>query len=399
MSKSEAKRGRAGEGVYFDKMSQTWAFRVVKDKNYKRRGFDTKTEAKKARVLFVLELEKKAAEAAKPKEWTLDEVFEEYKTSGMSRIRKNTAENRISLYRADVAPVFGSQKIEAIKPQDISAFYLKLLSDGKCRGTVNQIHQCIRALYTFSLDRGFVSESVYVDMCESKYKRAHLPAKTEDEKFEEAQPPKIYTKAQIDSMREILEGKPHLLPFEIACRTGLRPREVLGLVWDDIDFERKTLEVWKQIDEDTGSIEPPKKAASYRTVPLSSSIISILKEAKEAQEAAQMSPVEVIDNTARAKVKGQRVEMMFICRREDGTLLTYDSMRRLDDKFESVGIVDEWKMHYLRHTFLSELAGRGCPVIELKRIAGHKDISTTQRFYISGTESTEAQALKALEAI
>jgi site-specific recombinase XerD len=37
-------------------------------------------------------------------------------------------------------------------------------------------------------------------------------------------------------------------------------------------------------------------------------------------------------------------------------------------------------VHVLRHTFCSHLAMRGAPVTTIQQLAGHQDLSTTQRY-------------------
>lgn len=67
--------------------------------------------------------------------------------------------------------------------------------------------------------------------------------------------------------------------------TGLRRSEACGLEWKDIDFERKTLKVQRNIVEVGGKIieKLPKTYKSIRTITLSDSIIKILMEYKEWQ--------------------------------------------------------------------------------------------------------------------
>ena len=46
-------------------------------------------------------------------------------------------------------------------------------------------------------------------------------------------------------------------------------------------------------------------------------------------------------------------------------------------------------VHVLRHTFCSHLSMRGAPVAAIQALAGHADLSTTQRYmHLSPLEST-----------
>jgi len=44
------------------------------------------------------------------------------------------------------------------------------------------------------------------------------------------------------------------------------------------------------------------------------------------------------------------------------------------------GLKDNGGVHILRHTFCSHLAMRGAPAMAIKELAGHANLSTTQRY-------------------
>jgi len=52
--------------------------------------------------------------------------------------------------------------------------------------------------------------------------------------------------------------------------------------------------------------------------------------------------------------------------------------------------------HILRHTFCSHLAMRGAPARAIQELAGHRDLSTTQR-YMHLNPSAVADAIRLLE--
>jgi integrase len=53
-------------------------------------------------------------------------------------------------------------------------------------------------------------------------------------------------------------------------------------------------------------------------------------------------------------------------------------------------------VHVLRHTFCSHLAMKGAPTVAIQRLAGHQDISTTQR-YMHLSPATMDHAIALLE--
>ena len=73
--------------------------------------------------------------------------------------------------------------------------------------------------------------------------------------------------------------------IEIGLMIGLRPGEVLGLKWDDMDCENKTLTIERQVQRGaTGKLEfQSVKQGQIRTVPLTEPQISILLTHKRYQ--------------------------------------------------------------------------------------------------------------------
>lgn len=70
--------------------------------------------------------------------------------------------------------------------------------------------------------------------------------------------------------------------YALILETGLRTGEMIGLTWDAIDFEKRTLTVNKTLEfrhgEQYWRAGPPKTQQSYRTIPLTSHAYDILKQ-------------------------------------------------------------------------------------------------------------------------
>ena len=75
--------------------------------------------------------------------------------------------------------------------------------------------------------------------------------------------------------------------------TGLRTGELIGLTWDAIDWENKTLTVNKTLEyrHDRGywRAGPPKTQQSYRTIPLTNKAYGILEKVSYGRKARKES--------------------------------------------------------------------------------------------------------------
>jgi len=75
--------------------------------------------------------------------------------------------------------------------------------------------------------------------------------------------------------------------FVLALYLGLRRGELLGLRWEDIDFEKETLTIRRNVQRVGGSlvVTTPKTDHSVRTLPLLGLVAAALIKHREVQEA------------------------------------------------------------------------------------------------------------------
>jgi integrase len=149
---------------------------------------------------------------------------------------------------------------------------------------------------------------------------------------------------------------------------GLRRGEIAALEWGDVDLQKRQLCVERS--EWKGHVTIPK-GGRLRYVPMTTRLAAALRQHRH--------------------LRGRRV----LCQ-ENGSALTTkmvaDHVRR---SLSRVGLASHGT-HVLRHTFCSHLAMRGAPVRAIQELAGHQDISTTQR-YMHLSPATLDSAIRLLE--
>lgn len=143
----------------------------------------------------------------------------------------------------------------------------------------------------------------------------------------------------------------------LAWQTGMRLGEMLGLAWDAIDWDARTLRVQRAYVEK--SMGTPKSLESQRTIPLTDLALETLREHRE-----------------------ERAECDEWCFVWDGELLSkwrvWDPLKRAWAAAEIEHCKPGW--HRLRHSFASQLASDGVSIAKISKLLGHADISTTMRY-------------------
>ena len=133
---------------------------------------------------------------------------------------------------------------------------------------------------------------------------------------------------------------------------GLRCGEIIALEWSDVDLTKRQLCV--QRSEWRGHVTVPK-GGRLRYVPLTKRLAAALKEQRH--------------------LRSPRV----VCQ-HGGQSLTQDMVSDHVRRAARRAQLTTSGVHRLRHTFCSHLAMRGAPARAIQELAGHQDLTTTQRY-------------------
>jgi len=140
---------------------------------------------------------------------------------------------------------------------------------------------------------------------------------------------------------------------------GLRLGEIIALEWRDVELSARRLTV--QRSEWLGHVTVPKGGRS-RQLPMTQRLTAALRGVRH--------------------LRSGRVLCL-----EDGTSITRDRVIKAIRGAQRVAGIDQG-VHILRHTFCSHLAMKGAPARAIQELAGHADLSTTQR-YMHPSPATE----------
>ncbi|WQZ68013.1 site-specific integrase [Helicobacter pylori] len=155
--------------------------------------------------------------------------------------------------------------------------------------------------------------------------------------------------------------------------TGLRTGEQLALLWSDIDFENKKINIDKSLNL-SGVITTPKNKPSIREVDLLEPVEKILKELKASEPANK--------------------KMIFLSvpkRTQDFQLMFKKLLKALNLK--------DRKLYTTRHTFASLMLSQGEEAMWVSQTLGHKDLNTTYKTYSHYMPQQEKERAKFLKGI
>ena len=175
---------------------------------------------------------------------------------------------------------------------------------------------------------------------------------------------RFLSKKEVEKLLEVCRVNRQLYTaVMLALHTGARRGEVVGMEWEQLDFEKMDLTIDRQL---TGyKKEDSTKSNRPRKVPLNSKLLEVLKGWRDSGEAGE--------------------KRVF---RDKWFRPSYENA------LEKAGLSD-CNFHSLRHTFASQLVRQGVDVATVSELLGHSTLQMTMR-YIHTTGDQKRGAVECL---
>ncbi len=265
-----------------------------------------------------------------------------------------------------IIPYFEKKKIilKDVTPKHIQDYYQHELNEkGLSASTVIHRHANIRKALQHALKLGLID-----------YNPADRIERPKKGKFVGS----TYDASELDSLFAVVKNKWIELAVILGSFYGLRRSEIVGLKWNAIDFEKKTLAIKHTVTEVTmdGKVvtiakDSTKTKSSYRTLPLVAPFEELLHRHKAEQELNQKVCgktyyKDYLDYIYVNEI-GERIKPNYITQ-HFALVLKNNGMRKI-------------RFHDLRHSCASLLYVNGVSLKEIQEWLGHSDISTTSNIY------------------
>jgi integrase len=264
----------------------------------------------------------------------------------MLGLKTSTLSDYESYLRVRLIPFFGSRAIDDIDADLVELFIATKRADGKAPKSIRNYLGLLHAIVAFALKRGWCSTNLLAAIDKPRYQRKHDIRYLNDAEL----------RALLDATPDTPLGKLERTLYLTAAMTGLRRGELLGLRWEDVDFDAGVIRVRRTFSR--GEFGTPKSSRSSRAVPLAAEVKDALqRHRREARFLANVDLVFAHPDCGRA-VDPSKVRKRFI-----------RTARRAE--------LRPVRFHDLRHTFGTRLAAAGAPLRAIQEWMGHADQRTT----------------------
>lgn len=361
-----------------------------------QQSFHTLVEAKNWRQEQLYLCRHPELRTATSPDMTVDAWFNRWLKDVVGNRAPNTLRNYRERYEHNVQPFIGSMLLRDVKPMDCQMILNAMESD-YAGSTIRQTYMTMGTFFKSAKDNGFIDRHPMDGVRYTKPARAvddiHFLTVDEQKRFLEA-----------------AKGSHNYAQYALILETGLRTGEMIGLTWDAIDWEKRTLTVNKTLEfrykQDEWRAGPPKTESSYRTIPLTDTAYDILREIYDTREYRNESKdlstiLTFMDRKTGQKRKLVMRDLVFINWRTGMPAKNSSYDTHLYKLCDEAGI-KRFCMHALRHTYATRAIESGMQPKVLQKLLGHASSKTTMDRYVHVTDDSMqkavAQFAKAQEA-
>jgi len=336
-------------------------------------GLSTKSEASTALRKLLTEYEQ--TQFLQPTDMTVDEVLKKWLAVVKNDIRPVTYQRYKITVDIYLAPKLGSIPLAKLRPLDVSNHITFLRESGSKRAkplqrsTVGIVIRILRSAIAWAVRMRLVAYNV----CDSV---KSAPGEPHEARFCEV--------TEIEQLLAYLRlNAPHYYaPVVATVGLGLRRGEVIGLGWDDVDFEKGVVTIRRtrvQLGK-TDVFSQPKTQRSRREIAMPSFVAAALK----AHQAEQSDLIERLG----PRFNDQRL----VFPGTSGDPWKLDAFGKHFVSLAKRAGLQDVSLHSLRHSCASLLLSRGLPLPAVAAVMGHSNTAVTARTYAHAMDQAKEDA-------
>lgn len=302
-----------------------------------------------------------------------------------NELKPSTLECYEGLYRNYIeTDIISKRPLNELKSLNIQQYYQRLKNKKAVHSNkkisskrIKSIHKLLHLFFVYCEKEGYIIKNPCNNVTLPKDEFTPTEIIKKKKLFD------YFTEEEIQTIIKAFDGSSYKDIVIFAIATGMRQGEILGLQWDDLDFENKEIHIIHnltnaaQFDEKRKrtyelKITTPKSKNSIRTIPMNDTVYNMLINKKHTNTMVFPSKNNTyINNKNLLKVWQRKIK---------------DSKLRYRT------------FHDLRHTFATMMLSKGCDLITLKELMGHSSIKITE-IYLDAIPKTKNEIIKNMDIL
>ena len=369
------KKSKESSPVFFERNS--WYYRNKSLDEYgqvkygKKGGFNSEEAARKAYETaekeFLAQKRKKVLEGKNRQDVMLKDYLIYWHEEILSQRVESTTQTLVAYVLYDwVIPNIEND----IKMRYVNVEYMDELLERVsrcCASAGNTSRTYLNIAFSDAVAEGYITRNIIPNT--KPYKRK--PSKIRVLKKEKL---KVFLKAA--------SNNEWYLEFLLGLFCGLRKGEILGLKFDDFDFDAHTVSIKRQLAYDTSLEEKSNKVVSRNSIekpPKTENSIRVLRIPDIVEREVKKRRKLVENNQI---IMGNDYEDHdYISCQKNGKPHSQGAMNNALTKLCARNGLPTLTVHSLRHMFATVLIENGVPLVKISALLGHSSINTTFEYY------------------
>ena len=330
-------------------------------------------------------------------------LFDRY-ISTKSELRSSTYSNYLYTWNHFIRDTFGKKKVKDVKYSDVLFFYSDLINkQGLQINTLENINTVLRPSFQLAVRDDIIRKNP-IDGAYAEVKKRNGGSRKRK---------RALTVEQQRAFINYVAENPFFYKwypfFTFLLGTGCRIGEAIGIRWDDVDLEKRLIDInhsltYYQRADDSFKCEfrvsQPKTEAGIRTIPMMKQVYDVLKDEYERQEVEGFCVANVDGMTNfifsnRFETPHNPAAVNRAIKRIVDAHNAEEEVKAKKEKREPV-MIPRFSCHIFRHTFASRFCENETNVKVIQEVMGHADVSTTMNIYAEVNQDVTRASLEKL---
>ncbi len=301
-------------------------------------------------------------------------------------VSPSTYARYFSLINNYISPQIGYMKLQDVRSIHIQAVYNYCVDHHLSGSCIKHIHTVFKQSLDQAINQNLISTNPAL-------KTIRPPVRNK--------PVTVLTVEQQERLIATLKNDTMGTLIKMALGTGARIGELLGLKWENVDFENMEINIVQglvrefEFDEENKvahavnlKLSKLKTESSLRTIPLTTHLASVLREYKKNQR----KYMKKLDSNITCITS-------LVFTDESGNYLDEANARKKYALLLKKAGIPHIKFHALRHTFATRILEANVHPKVAQELLGHSNASTTLDIYSHVLPNQKRDAIKKLEGI
>lgn len=277
MKKDKAPAART-EKLKLKSGKTSWCFVIDlyvdgKRKPMRRSGFSTKNDAKQAmtEALEAIKAAKETVVVKKNQQTFAEYIIQWFDEQKREKYRYNTSQVNEVFIKTHIIPSIGDVLMDELTVETFEKLKKDLSEKKLALGTRRRIYLIASSALTKAIKKKKLTIN-YAQLAEAP------PTPPREKK-------QTWNEEQIRLFLDVAKNDRLFLAFRLALLTGMRRAEILGLSWEGVNFNSKTIKVTQTLSKDgTHIMEGAKSVSSIRSIAVDPLTIELLQKHKRVMQ-------------------------------------------------------------------------------------------------------------------